>query len=110
MEEINSGTVTIDRYVFDPKQLTALVSPAQTLGHDFSLSAESREEVVELLKASFGDWLDFIFIPQPKPFVIYADHDEYATFYAASKSNLNRATEKLVQAGFKQVEGFQRDV
>ena len=112
-EEIESATVTIDKYAFEPTGLQSLVpqaSPVLTLGPDVSLTAENREEVLELLKLSSGNWVDFLFVPQPKPFVIYADHDEFATFFAASKSNLNRATGKLIGAGFEEVEGYQREV
>jgi hypothetical protein len=31
--------------------------------------------------------------------VIYADHDEYTTFYANTRSNLNRVVEALVAQG-----------
>ncbi len=44
----------------------------------------------------------------PKTFVIYADHDEYTTFYANSRSNLNRVTESLLTQGFEEVSGYQR--
>jgi len=29
-----------------------------------------------------GGLVDFLFVPALKPFVIYADHDEYTAFYA----------------------------
>lgn len=112
VEGIDAAVVTIDGYVFEPKGLALLASqaaPAPDLGRDVSLSTDTRDEVFALLKASFGDWVDFLFIPQPRPFVIYADHDEYATFYAASKSNLNRVVGKLLEAGFRRMEGWHRD-
>jgi hypothetical protein len=34
-------------------------------------------------------------------FVIYADHDEYATFYANTRSNLNRVADALFANGLK---------
>ncbi|HUA66595.1 MAG TPA: hypothetical protein VME24_12155, partial [Alphaproteobacteria bacterium] len=60
------------------------------------------------LVATFSDWVDFFFVPAPKPFVIYADHDEYATFFANTKSKLNSVVEPLLKSGFKQVLNYQR--
>jgi hypothetical protein len=40
--------------------------------------------------------------------VIYADHDEYTTFYASTKSNLNRIVAALSTDGFEQVTGNTR--
>jgi hypothetical protein len=68
-----------------------------------------REEVEELLIAALGDWVDFLFVPSPKPFVIYADHDEFITFYANTKSNLNRVGTALLARGFKVVEDYTRE-
>lgn len=48
-------------------------------------------------------------MPAPKPFVIYADHDEYATFYANTRSNLNRVTDALLTQGFEEVSGYQKE-
>ena len=66
------------------------------------------EETHRLLIASFSDWVDFWFVPQPKSFAIYADHDEYTTFYASTKSNLARVVTPLLENGFKEVPGFER--
>jgi hypothetical protein len=99
--------------VFDPKHLSALLAkhslPAQ-FGRDWSLSASGRDEAAELLEAALGDWIDFIFVPTPKPFVIYADHDEYTTFYANRKSNLNPVVEALSARWFKQVQDYEREL
>lgn len=61
-----------------------------------------------MLEAALGDWVDFVFVPVPKPFVIYADHDEYTTFYANTKSNLNRVAQALIAAGFEKVLDYER--
>ena len=53
------------------------------------------------------DWIDFVLIPTPKQFAIYADHDEYTTFFAHTRSNLNCVVRPLVEQGFKQVD-YQR--
>ena len=105
--------MTIDEYVFEPKNLKQLLAtkylPDQ-LGHDWSIAADGKKELHDLLKAALSDWLDFWFVPAPKPFVIYADHDEYTTFYANTKSNLNRVAQPLLINGFKQIRDFQREL
>ena len=62
------------------------------------------DEVGALLQAALSDSVDFWFIPTPKPFVIYADHDEYTTFFANSKSNLNGIVDPLLKRGFESVD------
>jgi hypothetical protein len=103
-EELQGGTVTVDSVVFTPENLITLLtsrSLSGSLQRDSSIEAAGHQEVGELLQAALGDWVDFWFVPTPKPFVIYADHDEYATFFANSKSNLNGVVEHLLQRGFK---------
>ncbi len=47
----------------------------------FTLRAKGQQNVAELLEAMLGDWIDFVFVPTTESFAIYADHDEYTTFY-----------------------------
>jgi hypothetical protein len=111
MPQAEAASVTIDEVVFEPKHLLALVTPTGNpldLGHDVTISAVNRQEVEALLEAALGDWVDFLFVPQPKPVVIYADHDEYTTFYAQSRSNLNSVTANLAAKGFKDIQGYMR--
>ena len=111
-DRFEKGTVTIDGYVFDPKNLKHLLtakSLSGELGRDWSITADSPMEAHELLKAALPDWVDFLFILMPKPFVIYADHDEYTTFYANTKSNLNRVSQPLLKNEFQQIPDFQRE-
>jgi len=108
-----AGCLTIEQVVFEPKHLISLLtdySISPRYGHDLSLTAVGQEEVEALLQAALSDWVDFIFIPQPKPFVIYADHDEYTTFYAHTCSNLNRVAEALSGQGFKTISGYERQL
>lgn len=63
----------------------------------------------ELLKAALSDWVDFWYVPTPRVFMIYADHDEYSTFFADTKSSLNRVALPLLEARFKEVRDYQRD-
>ncbi len=96
----------------EAKKLNSLLSSHQlqhVLRHDSSIVAEASAEVQTLLASALGDWVDFLFIPTPKPFVLYADHDEYATFFASRKSNLNRVTAALTKGGFTTVENYTRN-
>jgi hypothetical protein len=61
-----------------------------------------------LLLAVFSDWVDFIFVPEPKSFGIYADHDEFTTFFAHTRSNLNRVVKPLAEGGFKMIPDYER--
>jgi hypothetical protein len=108
---LKAGSLTIDEVVFEPKHLISLlrsysITPRYT--HGVSFTAANEQEVEALLSAALGDWIDFVFVPNPKPFVIYADHDEYTTFYAQTKSNLNRVTEELKGRGFEMIRDYQR--
>ena len=103
-------TVTIDDVVFNTRRLCAFCPARFTLAHDFSISAESAEEVRSLLGAAFWDGPDFICIPTPKPFVFYADHDDWITFYANTKSHLNHVIEPLSSRGCKMVQNWQREL
>ena len=108
---LEQGCVTVAQIVFDPKHLVALLSAhglSTEVVRESSIVATGMEETHRLLIASFSDWVDFWFVPQPKSFAIYADHDEYTTFYASTKSNLARVVTPLLENGFKEVSGFER--
>ena len=108
-----AASITIDEAVFEPKHLLDLLvknSLPARYGRDVTFVASSNEEVQALLQAALSDWIDFIFIPTPKPFVIYADHDEYTTFYANTRSNLSRVTDALSRQGFKIIKDYERNL
>jgi len=108
---IQSGSVVFDSVVFDPKHVIATLTKHSlpiTYGRDWELAAVGRGEVAELLESVLSDWIDFIFVPKPRPFVIYADHDEFITFYTNTKSNLNFMLDTLSSGGFKRVQNYQR--
>ena len=110
--DARSGTIIIDAVVMQPTHLEALLREHRLphdLQHDAALRAESPAELQPLLSAALGDWVDFLFIPSPKPFVLYADHDEYATFYANTKSNLNTVAAALTEHGFDAVPNYTRN-
>jgi hypothetical protein len=107
---LDGATVTIDAVIFDTVRISALCPAAETIAHDVSLVAESAEEAHALLVAALWDGPNFVCIPTPKPFVFYADHDDWITFYGNSKSHLNHVIEPLVSHGFKLVEHWQREL
>lgn len=106
-----SGCLTIDQIIFEPKNLVNLFNvysiPLQ-YGHGWSITAEGPTEVEAVLYAALRDSVDFTFVPKPSPFGIFADHDEYTTFYAHTRANLNRVVEALSLQGFKTVPDYQR--
>ena len=107
---IEEATVTLDQIVFRTERMTALCSTDSPLPLTRESSILARaEEVESLLVATFKDGADFIFIPIPKPFVFYADHDYYITFYANTKSHLNHIIEPLETRGYKLVPGWVRE-
>jgi hypothetical protein len=112
-EPWKTGCLTIERAVFEPRHLIALLAknsiPAR-YERGVSLTAAGQEEIEALLCAVLGDWIDFIFVRDPKSFAIYADHDEYTTFYARTRSNLNRVTETLMHEGFQTVPDYERQL
>lgn len=109
---IEEATVTIDQIVFGTERMTALCPAGSTLPltRESSISAQSGEELQALLVAAFWDGPDFICVPTPKPFVFYADHDDWITFYANSKSHLNHVIEPLASHGYKLVQNWERDL
>lgn len=110
-EKTKSGCVTIEQAVFEPTNLLNLLgghSMPPRYARGVSLTAVGQQEIETLLHAIFSDWIDFIFVPDPKSFAIYADHDEYATFFAHTRSNLNQVVKALVDKGFKAVPDYER--
>ncbi|HUR45435.1 MAG TPA: hypothetical protein VMZ27_06090 [Candidatus Saccharimonadales bacterium] len=103
-----TATVTIQEIVFECDTLNASLGVAPgTLRHNDSITA-SDGEAGKLLFQCLSGWIDFLYTPSPKPFIIYADHDEYATFYANTKSGLNQVIIPLRDAGFKIVDDWTR--
>ena len=112
-EPLKSGCLTIEQVVFDPEHLIALLTskaipPRYERG--VSLTVIGQGEIETLLCAVLGDWTDFIFVPEPKSFAIYTDHDEYTTFYSHTRSNLNRVAQALLGKGFQEVPGYKREL
>ncbi len=113
LEPCKEGRVTIDQVVFEPRHLIDLLAahalPAD-YGHDWSLSAADRKELELILNSTLSDWIDFAFVPTPRRFVIYADHDEYITFFANRKRNIQQVVEALSAQGFHKVSNYVREL
>lgn len=110
-EIVQSASFTIDLVVFEPTDLINLLqsrSIQATLKHGLCLVAEGPQEAEELLRAVLSEWIDFLFIPEPQSFAIFADHDEYSTFYAHTRASLNRLSTALSEHGFKRVTNYER--
>jgi hypothetical protein len=108
--EVKGAHAAIDRVIFEPKyELVPLnekysLPPGWHGGGDLTIDAEGPAEARELLQAVLSEWIDFLFVPTPKRFVIYADHDEYITFFAHRKGQLNAVAEALTAARYRAVE------
>ena len=107
--ELKNGTLRIDRVIFNAEKMMELC-PGSNFAHDTSISADSANDSSALLFAAFWDGYDFIFVPAPKPFVFYADHDGWITFYANTKSNLNQIIEPLAAKGYKMIQNWQQEL
>jgi hypothetical protein len=110
LDNFESATVTIDEVVFDTVKVTTLCPANSALTHDTSILAQSTQDLHTLLIAAFWDGSDFVCIPTPKPFVFYADHHDFVTFYANTKSNLNSIIKLLTSRGYELVRDWQRDL
>jgi hypothetical protein len=108
---VEGGIVTIESIVFTPKNLGVLLdlhSLAVPSNPELGIKAADSGEVSDLLEAAFGDAIDFWFVPNPKTFAIYADHDEYVTFFANKKGALGAIFEAFSAHGVKEVENYER--
>jgi hypothetical protein len=112
-QPFEAACVIIDEVIMEPRHLIRLLinhSLQPEYGRDWSLGARGLPEVQTLLEAIISDWVNFAFVPAPKPFVIYADHDEYLTVFANSKSGLNPVVAELSKQGFKKVQNYERQL
>jgi hypothetical protein len=108
---IHAASLFVDQVVFTPEHLERLLAvhqlPIEYTG-DRSVDASSAEESAALLTAALSDSVDFYFVPQPKRFIVYADHDEYATVFAPRKGTLSLIASLLAEAGFQEVQDYVR--
>ncbi len=109
---LDESYIVLDQIVLEPKHLVRLLAShllPTALQRGWAVTAKGKEECHELLKAALSDWVDFWYVPTPRVFMIYADHDEYSTFFANTKSSLNRVALPLLEARFKEIRDYQRD-
>lgn len=105
------GALVTDQIVFEPEDLLKLMAKHSIEVNDiwhFACEAEGSQSIAELLEAALGDWVDFCFMPTPASFAIYADHDEYVTFYAHEESQIAMIASTLENAGFSIVADYVR--
>ena len=110
-EPLRGGNLTIDRVVFEPRDLNAMLarySIPPRCERGLRLTAVGPHETEELLRVVLSEWIDFLFVPDPRFFAIYADHDEYTTFYADNRASLERIVKALSNGGFKAKPEYQR--
>lgn len=107
---MSDATLTIHDVVFKAERIRNLVTPpySEELELDSTVTAQTPEEIAALLRAALLDGPDFLFVPTPKPFVIYSDHDDYITFYANSKGQLNHIITPLAEIGVRLIAGWTR--
>jgi hypothetical protein len=105
------GALSTDLVVFEPKDVLNLVATHSVElenCYNFTLEAKGQREIAVLLEAVLGDWIDFVFVPSPELLAIYADHDEYTTFYFPNVGALKSLTSELETAGFEPVSSYKR--
>ena len=107
------GSFTIGQAIVFADHLMAFFaknSLAQISKSGTTVKTTNRDEAEGLLIAAFSDPVDFLYAPEKKPFVLYADHDQFATFFAQTRSNLNRIVDVLLGNRFKQIPDYQRQL
>ncbi|PYV99331.1 MAG: hypothetical protein DMG89_08255 [Acidobacteria bacterium] len=105
------GTLSTHQVVFEPKHLLQLLRNNSVTVSDhyrWTIVAAGKEDIADLLQAALDDWVDFTFVPCPEVVAIYADHDEYTTFYTRDDATLNSLTSSLEAAGFETVLSYSR--
>jgi hypothetical protein len=110
--QLDACSVTLDQVVFTPKNLEALLGRNDlplTCRPDTTITASGAKESEALLEAAWSDWLDFYFVPAPSTFQLFADHDEYTTFFGATKGHLAKVVTALSAAGLSLVRGYRRE-
>jgi hypothetical protein len=109
---LDTGALTTDEVVFEPKSVIRLLVDS-TIRLDslyrFTIEAEGDAQIAQLLETVLSDWIDFLFVPSPRVLAIYADHDEYTTFYMPDKMRLSSLVKRMEVADFERVEDYYRE-
>jgi hypothetical protein len=104
--------LVVDAVVFPPKHLQTALSHHDDeawLDTETVIEAEAGE-AASLLSAALQDWTDFWFVPIPGGFLLYGDHEEYATIFSQRKQPVSRVADALRAAGFEEVDGYEREL
>ena len=110
---ITSAALTVEAIIFPPKHLGQLLARYRLrpeLRGESTISATGSDEAHELLVAALGDWVDFYYVAEPTGPLVYADHDEYTTVFAARKRPLGQLRVAMAAAGFTEVPDYSRAV
>jgi hypothetical protein len=108
---LDRGAMSTDEVVFEPKDLLHLLANNSLSVEDqyhLAIQAEGQQAIADLLQAALGDWVDFIFISSPEVLAIYADHDEYTTFYTRDDATLKNVASGLEKSGFETILDYAR--
>ena len=109
---LDNGVLSTDEVVFEPKNLLRELASGSGQSNDwyeFIIRADGQTEIARLLEAALGDWVDFVFVPTPELFAIYADHDEFTTLYSDDESRLINLASALEEAGVEPVAAYVRE-
>jgi hypothetical protein len=100
---VDHGVASTDQVVFEPDNFLELLKARELPIENywtFCAEASNTEDVAALLDAMLNDWIDFVFLPSPTSFAIYADHDEYLTIYVPTSLGLDQLVTRLELFGF----------
>jgi hypothetical protein len=108
---VERGVASTDQVVFEPDSVLGLLNSRNIEVENhwcFCIEASETDDVSASLDAMLNDWIDFVFVPSPETFAIYADHDEYLTLYAPSAEELLRLIAELELRRFSFVADYVR--
>ena len=108
---LDSVALVTDEVVFEPKEVIQFLAYSGIELQDcyrFSIEADGSSDISRLIEAVLSDWIDFLLVPSPQLFAVYADHDEFTTFYAPEPEELGALVQRLQTAGFEAVPEYTR--
>jgi len=104
IHSLQAASVIVDQVVFEPKHFFAMLGRHPLPPHGLnktSITALGPQEAGALLVAALGDDVDFLFVPVPRPFLVFADHHDYATIYAQYSVESESGRPVFVDARFQ---------
>ena len=103
------ASVTIDQIIFEPKSLLELLMTRGIHTEDLmdaNIRATGHADVLALLESRLSDWVDFLFVPSPNRFVLYADHDEWTTIFATNEVDLASMSAAMCSGSFEMITNY----